>query len=98
MELLCCDIGCSAESLLLGSLLWFLGIMCVSTLPVNPLLLLDLEEEGKMAPEREAGSKNFEYVMGVKREAQSFVKSRRCKASWTKMKPFPASSTTFLIS
>ncbi|KAG8501910.1 hypothetical protein CXB51_004591 [Gossypium anomalum] len=63
------------ESLLLGSLLWFLGIMCLFTLPRLPKSLLENEE--KRGPERVAHSN----LVG-----QSFVKTRRCKASKTKMK------------
>jgi hypothetical protein len=75
-----------AESLLLGSLLWFLGIMCLFTLPTMPQLILGrvpLENVGKKNPGvRGARSKIFGYLM-----AQSVVKTRRCKASRTKMKP-----------
>ncbi|XP_062164378.1 bZIP transcription factor 60 [Alnus glutinosa] len=74
------------ESLLLGSLLWFLGIMCLFTLPTMPQLILGrvpLENVGKKNPGvRGARSKIFGYLM-----AQSVVKTRRCKASRTKMKP-----------
>jgi len=76
------------ESLLLGSLLWLLVIMCLFTLPVMPLRNLEplqVGDEGKKAPEsvapRGAESKIFGYVV-----VQSFVRGRRCKASWTKMK------------
>ncbi|KAG4150465.1 hypothetical protein ERO13_D04G005900v2 [Gossypium hirsutum] len=65
------------ESLLLGSLLWFLGIMCLFTLPRLPKSLLENEE--KRGPERVAHSN----LVG-----QSFAKTRRCKASKTKMKDF----------
>ncbi|PON34272.1 Basic-leucine zipper transcription factor [Parasponia andersonii] len=85
------------ESLLLGSLLWFLGIMCLFTLSVMKPLLnhqVEVEDEGNKAPPREAASEKYGYV-----GAQSFVKTRRCKASWTKMKHFPASPPpTLLIS
>ncbi|KAE8057461.1 hypothetical protein FH972_014151 [Carpinus fangiana] len=74
------------ESLLLGSLLWFLGIICLFTLPTMPELILGrvpLENVGKKNQGvRGARSKMFGYLM-----AQSFVKTRRCKASRTKMKP-----------
>ncbi|KAB2085931.1 hypothetical protein ERO13_A05G409532v2 [Gossypium hirsutum] len=65
------------ESLLLGSLLWFLGIMCLFTLQRLPKSLLENEE--KRGPERVAHSN----LVG-----QSFVKTRRCKASKRKMKEF----------
>ncbi|PON73246.1 Basic-leucine zipper transcription factor [Trema orientale] len=88
------------ESLLLGSLLWFLGITCLFTLPVmNPLLNHQVEVEGdegnkapqRVAPPREAYSEKYGYV-----GAQSFVKTRRCKASWTRMKHFPASPSLLI--
>ncbi|ESR48715.1 bZIP transcription factor 60 [Citrus sinensis] len=72
------------ESLLLGSLLWFLGIMCLFTLPKPiwshlesvPLVQVEEKAPGNLV-QREAGSKN--YLLAV-------VKSRRCKASRRKMK------------
>ncbi|KAG2693042.1 hypothetical protein I3760_08G080300 [Carya illinoinensis] len=76
------------ESLLLGSLLWFLGIMCLFTLPTMPQSILKrvpLEKVGKKNPGVALGgakSKMFGFLM-----VQSFVKSRRCKASRMKMKP-----------
>ncbi|KAK4600376.1 hypothetical protein RGQ29_010147 [Quercus rubra] len=76
------------ESLLLGSLLWFLGIMCLFNLPAIPQLILEivpLVNVGQGNPGvalRGARSKMFGSLM-----VQSFVKSRRCKASRTKMKP-----------
>ncbi|KAL4650525.1 hypothetical protein ACB092_01G093600 [Castanea dentata] len=76
------------ESLLLGSLLWFLGIMCLFNLPAMPRLILEivpLVNVGQGNPGvalRGARSKMFGDLM-----VQSFVKSRRCKASKTKMKP-----------
>lgn len=74
------------ESLLLGSLLWFLGIICLFTLPKTPLLIrggFPMENvEKKSRGVSGARSKAFGYLM-----VQSFVKSRRCKASKTKMKP-----------
>ncbi|XP_015880016.1 bZIP transcription factor 60 [Ziziphus jujuba] len=76
------------ESLLLGSLLWLvviMGLFILTVMPLRNLEPLQLEDEGKKALEREAPkggeTKIFGYfVVG------SFVKSRRCKASWTKMK------------
>ncbi|KAG6699724.1 hypothetical protein I3842_08G079500 [Carya illinoinensis] len=76
------------ESLLLGSLLWFLGIMCLFTLPTMPQSILKrvpLEKVGKKNPGVALGgakSKMFGFLM-----VQSFVKGRRCKASRMKMKP-----------
>jgi hypothetical protein len=77
------DHGYFAESLLLGSLLWFLGIMCLFTMPQLILEIVPLENVGQEnpgVPLRGARSKMFGYLT-------SFVKSRRCKASRTKMKP-----------
>ncbi|KDP36730.1 hypothetical protein JCGZ_08021 [Jatropha curcas] len=68
------------ESLLLGSLLWFLGIMCLFTLPKLPhltLVAVPLENEEKKMAEKGAGSK---MVIGP------LMNSRRCKASRTRMK------------
>lgn len=82
------DRGYFAESLLLGSLLWFLGIMCLFNLPAMPRLILEivpLVNVGQGNPGvalRGARSKMFGDLM-----VQSFVKSRKCKASKTKMKP-----------
>ncbi|KAJ4702364.1 bZIP transcription factor 60-like [Melia azedarach] len=72
------------ESLLLGSLLWFLGNMCLFTLPkpiqskLESVLLVQVEEKapGNLA-QRGAGGKIMTF---------SVVKSRRCKASKRKMK------------
>ncbi|KAK8579698.1 hypothetical protein V6N13_142867 [Hibiscus sabdariffa] len=68
------------ESLLLGSLLWFLGIMCLFTLPTLSKSVPPANEETRgperVAP-RGAGSNPVE---------PTFVKSRRCKASREKMK------------
>lgn len=78
------------ESLLLGSLLWFLGIMCLAlSLPVQFQLSREavpmgsVEDKGqKSVAPRGPGSKIFELWL-----LQSYVKSKRCKASKTKMKP-----------
>ncbi|KAJ6680844.1 BASIC-LEUCINE ZIPPER TRANSCRIPTION FACTOR F-RELATED [Salix koriyanagi] len=71
------------ESLLLGSLLWFLGIMCLFPHPATPRSTLAevlLETMEKKAPEnaalRGAGSEVF----------ISLANSRRCKASRPRMK------------
>ncbi|XP_017981823.1 PREDICTED: bZIP transcription factor 60 [Theobroma cacao] len=77
------------ESLLLGSLLWFLGIMCLFTLPTLPKSLpeaVPLENEEKRGPERVAPRGAGSNLVG-----QSFVKSRRCKASKTRIKEFHVS-------
>ncbi|OMP04034.1 hypothetical protein CCACVL1_02209 [Corchorus capsularis] len=77
------------ESLLLGSLLWFLGIMCLFTLPVLPNSLLEavpLVNEEKRSLERVAPRGAGSNLVGF-----SFVKTRRCKASRTKMKDFDVS-------
>ncbi|GAB2300498.1 hypothetical protein Dimus_034542 [Dionaea muscipula] len=78
------------ESLLLGSLLWFLGIMCV--LPLPRLLQLksnlgaalprniDKVRQGSVAP-RGTGSELFNLWM-----SQCPFKSKRCKASRRKIK------------
>ncbi|XP_021283978.1 bZIP transcription factor 60 [Herrania umbratica] len=74
------------ESLLLGSLLWFLGIMCLFTLPALPQSrpeAVPLENEEKRGPERVAPRGAGSNLVG-----QSFVKSRRCKASRTRIKEF----------
>lgn len=78
----------SAESLLLGSLLWFLGTICLllrepllSTRVEVPLKNVDNQNRGSLAP-RKAGSKVFEL-----RVFQSFMMGKRCKASRSRMKP-----------
>lgn len=76
----------SAESLLLGSLLWFLGIMCLFTLPVSPRLTVSPGNAGRRELQTCAltGPRNekFRHL-----SLESFVMSRRCKASRSKMKP-----------
>ncbi|KAF7141697.1 hypothetical protein RHSIM_Rhsim06G0001900 [Rhododendron simsii] len=77
------------ESLLLGSLLWFLGIVCLLIQP--GLLQFDLEtvqvgsvdkkNQGSLAV-RKPGSKVF--LLNLFR---SFMVSKRCKASRSRMKP-----------
>ncbi|GAV65812.1 bZIP_1 domain-containing protein [Cephalotus follicularis] len=70
------------ESLLLGSLLWFLGIMCLFILPILPQSDLEATVEkgqGSLAP-KELGNKMFTSSV-----VQSLL-SRRCKGSRTKMK------------
>ncbi|XWS75221.1 hypothetical protein CRYUN_Cryun01aG0067000 [Craigia yunnanensis] len=74
------------ESLLLGSLLWYVGVMCLFTLPTLPKSLIEavpLANEEKKGPERVAPR-----GVGSNLVELSFVKSRRCKASRTKMKEF----------
>ncbi|KAI4390029.1 hypothetical protein MLD38_002184 [Melastoma candidum] len=72
------------ESLLLGSLLWSLGIICLFNLPLSIQPVLDVL--GRIEPEPPAprGSKieklrPFNFI--------SFLTSRKCKASRTKIKP-----------
>ncbi|KAK3028992.1 hypothetical protein RJ639_038195 [Escallonia herrerae] len=75
------------ESLLLGSLLWFLGIVCLlilprplwSTLEAIPRQSVDNKNQG-LAP-RKAGSRIF----GLK-VYQSVIMGKRCKASRPRMK------------
>lgn len=74
------------ESLLLGSLLWFLGIMCLlfNLHPLLPPVLL--ESLGKKGLEnvgpRGAGNRVFQRFSVL----SSFIKTKRCKASRRKMK------------
>ncbi|KAK1553788.1 hypothetical protein Q3G72_003636 [Acer saccharum] len=73
------------ESLLLGSLLWFLGIMCLFTLP--PLTLLSLESVPLVQVEEKAPPGNLaQRGAGSNHLTLSGLNSRRCKASRTKMK------------
>ncbi|XAR61494.1 hypothetical protein NMG60_11015936 [Bertholletia excelsa] len=72
------------ESLLLGSLLWFLGIICLVILPrpVNWILEAvpeeNVDEKNQLSlGRRKAGSKVF----------GSYMVSKRCKASRRRMKP-----------
>lgn len=77
------------ESLLLGSLLWFLGIMCQLSLPL-PLWLTtvlppreNMDHKGlrRVALKGPNSNNISDYFL-----TRSFVKSRRCQASRTKMK------------
>ncbi|KAL6180781.1 hypothetical protein ACLB2K_047440 [Fragaria x ananassa] len=77
------------ELLLLGSLLWFLDLTCLFTLPLMPhLLLLTLNQEQAnkalegVGPRARGGASKMILAL----QSQSFVKTRRCKASRTKMK------------
>ncbi|CAK9178117.1 unnamed protein product [Ilex paraguariensis] len=77
------------ESLLLGSLLWFLGITCLFILPSqlqSTLLVVPMENVDNKSQEglvqRKAGSENFGLLV-----FQSFMMSKRCKASRSRMKP-----------
>ncbi|KAK2660997.1 hypothetical protein Ddye_007530 [Dipteronia dyeriana] len=73
------------ESLLLGSLLWFMGIMCLFTLP--PLNLLNLESVPLVQVEEKAPPGNLaQRGAGSNHFTLSGLNSRRCKASRTKMK------------
>ncbi|XP_010063178.2 bZIP transcription factor 60 [Eucalyptus grandis] len=77
------------ESLLLGSLLWFLGIMCLFTRPVSlqpcpvapPLENVGEKDLRSWAPR---GIRGHAFEVSA---AHSFVMTRRCRASRTKMKP-----------
>ncbi|CAI9777123.1 unnamed protein product [Fraxinus pennsylvanica] len=76
------------ESLLLGSLLWFLGIICLlilqgqlkSTLEAVLVGIVDSEKQGKVAP-RKRGIEVFR-VPGF----QSYMIGKRCKASRSRIK------------
>ncbi|KAH7530546.1 hypothetical protein JRO89_XSUnG0020700 [Xanthoceras sorbifolium] len=72
------------ESLLLGSLLWFLGIMCLFTLP--PPTLSNLESVPLVHVEDKAPGDLGQRGAGSNHFTLSGLKSRRCKASRTKMK------------
>ncbi|XP_057425481.1 bZIP transcription factor 60 [Lotus japonicus] len=75
------------ESLLLGSLLWFMGTMCQLSLPLILWLTVVLLRENmeqkdlRRVARKGPGSKISEYFL-----MESFVRSRRCRASRTKMK------------
>jgi hypothetical protein len=75
------------ESLLLGSLLWFMGIMWQLSLPLLLWLTVsppreNMEHKGLRKVTLKGPNSNIsEYFL-----TQSFVKSRRCQASRTKMK------------
>ncbi|XP_057975606.1 bZIP transcription factor 60 [Malania oleifera] len=76
------------ESLLLGSLFWFLGIICLLLpLPPRPRLTPESgweESDGGRALERAAPRGARSKSIGLQ-----VFKSKRCKASRTKMKPTP---------
>ncbi|XP_042507511.1 bZIP transcription factor 60-like [Macadamia integrifolia] len=83
------------ESLLLGSLLWFLCIICLFTLPALPHLNLGdpvPKDEGRSNQMQEsvllraAGNERLDLRM-----SRLFLKSRRWKATRTKMKADPES-------
>ncbi|KAI5396880.1 bZIP transcription factor 50 [Lathyrus oleraceus] len=74
------------ESLLLGSLLWFMGIMCQLSLPLLLWLTVlppreNVKHKGLRSVALKRPNSNIKYFL-----TQSFVKSRRCQASRTKMK------------
>ncbi|XP_059635088.1 bZIP transcription factor 60 [Cornus florida] len=77
------------ESLLLGSLLWFLGIVCLfivpkahqSTLELVPAESVEHENQGKLSPKK-AGSKIFVLPL-----VKPYIMSKRCKASRSRIKP-----------
>ncbi|KAL2506056.1 bZIP transcription factor 60 [Abeliophyllum distichum] len=78
----------SLESLLLGSLLWFLGIICLLILPgqlksnLEAVLVgnVDSKEQGNASP-RKMGIEVFSVP-----EFQSFMMGKRCKASRSRIK------------
>ncbi|XP_019461939.1 PREDICTED: bZIP transcription factor 60 [Lupinus angustifolius] len=76
------------ESLLLGSLLWFMGIMCQLSLPLMLLLTIVLPRENMEQKKglRKVVLKGPESKISEYFQVQSFVNSRRCRASRTKMK------------
>ncbi|KAK6939137.1 Basic-leucine zipper domain [Dillenia turbinata] len=87
------------ESLLLGSLLWFLGIMCLFSFPpvlhpkLDALVLPDEDDKGwGNLPPRRVKTRCY----GIW-ESRSFVKSKRCKASRTRMKSIFSCSTWILV-
>ncbi|CAN0901018.1 bZIP transcription factor 50 [Linum grandiflorum] len=70
------------ESLLLGSLLWFLGIMCLFALPTVAQLRIPLLE-----PKDESRKEGNISKMATPHLGEPFlVRGRRCKASRTRMK------------
>lgn len=78
---------CPAESLLLGSLLWLVGTVCLFTLPqlpqstLEPVPRVTMEDEGPgSAPLNENENKYSRY-------SYSSLQTRRCKAARTRMKP-----------
>ncbi|CAL0333439.1 unnamed protein product [Lupinus luteus] len=76
------------ESLLLGSLLWFMGIMCQLSLPLMLLLTVVVPRENMEQKKslRKVVLKGPESKIPEYFQVQSFVNSRRCRASRTKMK------------
>ncbi|OWM85984.1 bZIP transcription factor 60-like [Punica granatum] len=76
------------ESLLLGSLFWFLGIMCLSTLQPLLRLTLDAANAGKKDLETQAPNGARNETNGSYRSSLSLlsIMGRRCKATKTKMK------------
>ncbi|CAJ1967689.1 unnamed protein product [Sphenostylis stenocarpa] len=75
------------EPLLLGSLLWFMGIMCHLSLPLMLCLTAVLPRENIVQKGvRRVTRKGPESNISECFQMQSFVKSRRCRASRTKMK------------
>ncbi|KAK6934778.1 Basic-leucine zipper domain [Dillenia turbinata] len=84
------------ESLLLGYLIWFLDIMCLfsfqTTTKLDALVVPDDNKGwGNLAPRRV----EIRYY-GIW-ESRSFVKSKRCKASRTRMKSIFSCSTWILV-
>jgi len=76
-----------AEPLLLGSLLWVMGIMCHLSLPLMLCLTAVLPRENiEQKGLRRVTQKGPESNISKCFQMESFVKSRRCRASRTKMK------------
>lgn len=71
------------ESLLLGSLLWFMGIICLFSLPRLPRPNQESVDNRRL--ESVAPKKAGSNIIGM-RVLNSLFKSKRCKASRTKMK------------
>ncbi|XP_027938181.1 bZIP transcription factor 60 [Vigna unguiculata] len=75
------------EPLLLGSLLWVMGIMCHLSLPLMLCLTAVLPRENiEQKGLRRVTQKGPESNISKCFQMESFVKSRRCRASRTKMK------------
>ncbi|CAJ2673455.1 unnamed protein product [Trifolium pratense] len=74
------------ESLLLGSLLWFMGIMWQLSLPLLWLTVSPPRENTEHKSLRRVTLKGPNSNISEYFLTQSFVKSRRCQASRTKMK------------
>jgi len=72
------------ESLLLGSLLWFLGVMCLFNLP-QPENVGDKVQGSLVLLKKPL---NHDELFGSQM-SQLFIMGRRCKGSRSKMKTIP---------